>query len=347
MGRLSEYEWQLAIGLTFLGTYLLLLMWARRAYIARSNERWTQAQRRAFLAALPPSAGDVPRERAAAFALARLQELWRDDAEAQPIRPSDHIADWVVLHEAKRQAAWLLLPDDQVWPRFDRTMGQLDELSPRRQAEWRERHRELICPTPRRPAEVRSTLVELLSEVYNARDAKYAQLASLYNKAFWLTAIALLPLAVLVVLGEGVVLVAGAIGGLISRLQRIVYAEGLPTAYGSSWVPLFGAPLLGALAAWGGLHILTVLQALGVVDLKSLIPRPEVVDALRPTAPLVGVAVLLGLSERILNRFGEQAEKILGPETTGTNGDVQVAPPPVRGQQTAHEPSRNGAAVPA
>lgn len=149
----------------------------------------------------------------------------------------------------------------------------------------------------------------------------------------------------LVVLGAGIVLVAGAIGGLISRLQRIVYAEGLPTAYGSSWVPLFCAPLLGALAAWGGLHLLTVLQSLGAVDLKSLIPTPEAVDALRPAAPLVGVAVLLGLSERILNRFGEQADRILGPEKTSTEGDTRVPPPPATGQQTAQEPSRNGATV--
>lgn len=345
MGGLSEYEWQLAIGFAFLGTYLSLLLWARRMFIARSNQRWTDAQRRAFQATLPALAGHVPREQAATFAVARLRELWHDEDAAQPARPSDHIADWVVLHEAKRQAAWLLLPDDQVWPRFDRTMGQLDELSHRRQAEWHERHRQLTCPTPHRPAEVRSTLVELLSELYNARDAKYAQLSSLYNKAFWLTAIALLPLAVLVVLGEGVVLVAGAIGGLISRLQRIVYAEGLPTAYGSSWVPLFCAPLLGALAAWGGLHLLTVLQSLGVVDLRSLIPTPEAVDALRPAAPLVGVAVLLGLSERILNRFGEQADRILGPDKTSGQGDARVPLAPAPRQQTDSEPSRNGAAV--
>lgn len=312
---MGGYEWQLAIGFTFLAVYLVLLLWARRAYIARSNQRWTQAQERAFLATLPSLAAQSANPEISGAAVSHLEAMWQDDPCRDVARPSDHIADWVVLHEAKRQAAWLLLPDQQLWPRLERTMGQLDELPTVRQAEWRKRYQQLVCAKVRDPGELRSTLVELLAEVYNARDAKYAQLSSLYNKAFWLTAAALLPLSVLVVLGYGVVLVAGAIGGLISRLQKIVYAEGLPTAYGSSWVPLFCAPLLGALAAWGGLHLLTVLQSLQVIDLRELIPDPAAVAALRPAAPVVGVAVLLGLSERILNQFGQQAEKVLAADT--------------------------------
>lgn len=128
----------------------------------------------------------------------------------------------------------------------------------------------------------------------------------------------------LVILGYGILLVAGAIGGLISRLQRLVYAEGLPTAYGSSWVPLFGAPLLGALAAWGGLHLLTVLRSLGVVDLSALLPESAAGVLLAPTPPVIGLAVLLGLSERVLNQFGKQAEKVLSPD--GEPAGHQPAP---------------------
>ena len=51
----------------------------------------------------------------------------------------------------------------------------------------------------------------------------------------WLVLAAFLPLAALLTLGYGVILLAGAIGGLISRLQQLVYAKGLPNAYGSSW----------------------------------------------------------------------------------------------------------------
>lgn len=325
MEGLSMYEWQLAIGFAFVVSYLGLLLWARLMYIARSNQRWTEAQHRAFRATLPSMAAQCPRPSAAQATVERLEAMWDRSAGGAVLRPNDHIADWVVLHEAKRQAAMLMLSDDQLWPRLGRTMGQLDELSAARRVEWQRRYEQLAGAKVRAPTELRSTLGELLAEVYNARDAKYAQLSSLYNKAFWLTATALLPLCVLVMLGYGVILVAGAVGGLISRLQRIVYAEGLPTAYGSSWVPLFCAPLLGALAAWGGLHLLTVLQSLGIIDLKSLIPTPEAVNALRPAAPVLGVAVLLGLSERILNQFGQQAEKVLAadPDTRRT----AAAPP--------------------
>jgi hypothetical protein len=165
----------------------------------------------------------------------------------------------------------------------------------------------------------KANLIELLAELYNARDAKYAQLASLYGKAAWLILAALLPLAALLALGYGVVMLAGAIGGIISRLQQMVYAKGLPTAYGSSWVPLYLAPLLGALAAWAGLTLLALLQALQVIDLRAL--SLDAGFAALPTNQLLGIAVLLGLSERFLNRVGAQAEEVIG----GPSSDAPAA----------------------
>jgi hypothetical protein len=86
-----------------------------------------------------------------------------------------------------------------------------------------------------------------------------------------------------------------------------------PTAYGISWVPLFLAPLLGALAAWGGLHLLAMLQSIGVIDLGALIKDGETFQQV-PPAGILGLAVLLGFSERFFNQIGAQAEQVISGE---------------------------------
>jgi hypothetical protein len=97
-----------------------------------------------------------------------------------------------------------------------------------------------------------------------------------------------------------------------------VYGAGWPTAYGISWVPLFLAPLLGALTAWAGLQFIATLQALHVLDLSSLI-RPETTFRDAPAPAVLGLAVLLGFSERLFNQLGSQAEKVLsGEDDTGS-----------------------------
>ena len=328
---LSHYGWELVVGFSFLVVYVLLVLWARSVYIARANRVWTDAHGDALLAGVgTENARSASRSNGSADkTIERLLGRFGSLEPAAPFRwqlnwnGSKEIGDWVRLHEAQQQAVWHM--DDQVvLARFERAMGQLDELPQARRQDWRQRWSELNgigrpAGDARRAGmdEFRSHLVELLSELHNTRDAKYAQLASLYGKAMWLIGAALLPLAVLITLGYGVILVAGAIGGLISRLQRLVYAEGLPTAYGSSWVPLFCAPLLGALAAWAGLNMVYLLQALGVVDLKAVL-IPGGAGLLAPTPQIIGFAVLFGLSERFLNKIGSEAARVV---------DAHDAPP--------------------
>lgn len=256
------------------------------------------------------------------------------------------IGDWVRLHEAQRQIIWWwTLPS--VMARLERAMGELDELPPDRQVLWQARWQELLgayswdkAPTDRQERWYKANLIELLAELYNARDAKYSQLASLYGKTAWLIMAAFLPLAALVALGYGVVLLAGAIGGLISRLQQLVYAKGLPTAYGSSWVPLYLAPLLGALAAWAGLTLLALLQTLQVIDLRAL--NLEAGFAGLPTSHLLGIAVLLGMSERFLNRVGAQAEEVVGTTSSGGAGDSAARKVNIAQLVAANTPHSNG-----
>jgi hypothetical protein len=210
--------------------------------------------------------------------------------------------------------------------RFARAMGQVDELPTARQTAWARVWNELQAPPADGKAmsldRWRAELSQLLAELFNARDSTYNQLVGLYGKAGLLVAAAYLPVTALLAAGYGPVLLAGLIGGLLSRLQRLVYAQDRPTSYGTSWVPLFLAPLLGALAAWSGLHLLALLDALGVTSVTGKLGgfRLGVSNA------VLGLAVLFGLSERLLNRVGDQAEKVIAGDKDAPPAAAAVAP---------------------
>jgi hypothetical protein len=119
-----------------------------------------------------------------------------------------------------------------------------------------------------------------------------------------------------------VLLVAGAIGGLVSRMQRLVFSTRIPVTYGSSWAPLFCAPILGALAAWAGLVLISLLQTAGVLQLTAL--QTSLADLKAPSAAVLGTAILLGVSERFLLRLEKQAEAVIDPNRAGPSD--QTAP---------------------
>lgn len=250
---------------------------------------------------------------------------------------SSEIARWVRLHEAQRLEI-SLLSDVTVRARFARAMGQIEELPAVRQSAWQRRWVELqsiSAPSTESKDDFtavwKAELSQLLAELFNVRDSTYNQLVSLYGKAGWLVTAAYLPVAALLVSGYGQVLLAGFLGGLVSRMQRLVYGRGRPTAYGASWVPLFLAPLLGALAAWAGLHLLVLMQGLGIVDLKGVLP-PLTDFRLTVQPSVIGLAVLLGFSERLFNQLGDQADKVL-------SGEPDTASPAAAGSPAAPLPT--------
>jgi hypothetical protein len=154
----------------------------------------------------------------------------------------------------------------------------------------------------------RALLEEFLAALYNARDTRYARLLTLHNKAAWLL---LVGLGLAVALGFfapglpnglslGTGLLLGFLGGVLSRLLRVVAAKELPTDYGAYWVPLFLAPVLGALGAVGGYLVfwaLVEVRALGE-GLKPLLSPPAA----------YGLLVVLGFSERLLEGLTKRLE---------------------------------------
>jgi hypothetical protein len=275
---------------------------------------------------------------------------WRRPLGKQSWIGSAEIAAWVRLHEAQRLEVWRL-PHHVIQARFARAMGQIDELSAVRQNAWQHRWVELqgtpvVHDSDHETARRwRAELSQLLAELFNARDSTYNQLVSLYGKAGWLVAAAYLPVIALLVAGYGYVLLAGFLGGLISRMQHVVYGRGRPTAYGTSWVPLFLAPLLGALAAWSGLHFLSMLQALGVVNLSAILNAGGSYRLAQPV-PILGLAVLLGFSERLFNRLGAQVDKVIGgeddPGSAAAAGSPTRSFPPIERSNGHHPAPRAG-----
>lgn len=264
-----------------------------------------------------------------------VEEITKDIEKETPQRAhtgvigwngSHQIAQWVLMHEAERLALPTLGHEELV-ARLERALGQLDELPQRRREAWEDVIRTLLATKDDAKKDrlnhvYRAYLDELLGEIYEASNGKATQLSGLYNRATWVILVALLPLAVLAGLGYGVVLIAGAIGGLVSRMQRLVFSTRIPITYGSSWAPLFCAPILGALAAWVGLVLISLLQTTGVLQLTAL--QTSLDDLRAPSAALLGTAILLGMSERFLLRLEKQAEAVIDPDRRGPSD--QTAP---------------------
>ena len=330
---MSDFGW----GLVLLGAYVLLVILARWIYIARTNVVWTSAQAGALARRLSLQVeGDASGNGQAEITKSTMRRLLREIKQENPTSKhtgiigwngSHQIAQWVLMHEAERLAL-PALSRAQLVARLERALGQLGELpQPRREA-WEDAIRSLLAAKDKADTEqldlvYRAYLDELLGEIYEASNGNAIQLSGLYNRATWVILAALLPLGVLAGLGYGQLLVAGAIGGLVSRMQRLVFSTRIPITYGSSWAPLFCAPVLGALAAWAGLALISLLQTVGVLQLTAL---DTSLDSLRhPSAALLGTAILLGVSERFLLRLEKQAEAVIDPDRAGPSDQAGPA----------------------
>lgn len=151
----------------------------------------------------------------------------------------------------------------------------------------------------------RALLSEALGVVYERRDTNFATLVSWHNKTSWLTGCGLLLiLALSAALGNEVLFLLGATGGLLSRLSRSLYRQDVPTDYGASWTTLFLSPVVGALGGWAGVLLVALAEKLGVLG--------PVFESIRWDSPYgamaYGLAFVFGFSERAFNTVLSQLE---------------------------------------
>jgi hypothetical protein len=249
--------------------------------------------------------------------------LWNGEREMEA---------WALMNRAERRAA-ALMSDEEVRARLVRGLGELGEFSEEERALWQKQLKCALglegqdpqqgspsqgggsgqevnarcCQKPD-PRVQRALLEEFLAALHGARDARYARLLTLHNKAAWLLLVGLglawalgsftpgLPNGLS--LGTGLVL--GFLGGALSRLLRVVATKELPTDYGAYWVSLFLAPVLGALGAVGGYLVFWALVEVGALGegLKPLLSPPAA----------YGLLVVLGFSERLLEGLTKRLE---------------------------------------
>jgi hypothetical protein len=248
------------------------------------------------------------------------------------------MAAWALMHRAERRAV-VLMGDEEVRARLVRGLGELGAFPKEEREFWQKRLKcalglegqgqkeqgSLSDCQKLESKEQRALLEEFLAALYDARDTSYARLLTLHNKAVWLLLVGLgLTMALVyfapellngLCLGTGLLL--GFLGGFLSRLLRVVATKKLPTDYGAYWVPLFLAPVLGALGAVGGYLVFSSLMEAKVLGegLRPLLSPPAA----------YGLLVVLGFSERLLEgltkRLEDQALKQDGQDKEKTKVD--------------------------
>lgn len=116
---------------------------------------------------------------------------------------------------------------------------------------------------------LKALLQEALRVIYAYHDAEYIKLVTWHNKAAWLMVVALAFIFLILSYhtGAAALLLAGAVGGLISRLTRAVRnRKAVPTDYGAYWTSFYLSPPIGALAAWAGVLLVVALVDIGVLS---------------------------------------------------------------------------------
>ena len=170
------------------------------------------------------------------------------------------VAGWACVHEAEYELAQLL-GSERVRANLELAEPQLRALKTPVSIALADRIHEVIGPAPS-PASLereRALLAEALGLIYQCGDNDYFQLASWHAKMMWLVGCALLLIfALAATLQNAILLLMGAVGGLLSRLARTVQASEVANDYGASWGALFLSPLSGALSAWGGILLIVL-----------------------------------------------------------------------------------------
>lgn len=165
-------------------------------------------------------------------------------------------------------------------------------------------------------AELSAKLQELLRVHHEGEAATLIDLIGRHNKAMWMITIALLLVTALAWTVSSLnpkLFLAGAIGGFLSRMMRILKEESHSknaAAYGESWVTLFISPLVGALAGWTGVLLIVVSNmgmAISGPDGGQVAQNlPNVVG---DSYYALGLAILLGFSERYFDFLVSKADQ--------------------------------------
>jgi hypothetical protein len=236
-------------------------------------------------------------------------------------------ADWVTIHEIERELTAYLAPEELVHTRLIVASAKLRSLSPAAAKALADQiDHELAASAPN--SELRRRLLAEASNLINDdRDTNFTTLMDWQNKATWLILISCLLIIVMGHLGGNVILfLAGAAGGLVSRLMRAIQRQDVPIDYGASWTSLFLSPLYGAVSGWFGIALITLLSNPQIGLLGRVFTFVKWCGPL--TVPTMAVAFILGFSERLFSAVADALEQQAAKTPAPAGAQAPKVPPP-------------------
>lgn len=230
-------------------------------------------------------------------------------------------AGWILAHQAEQQLV-AILPFERVRARLEAVelcLRQSKDVEAKAMAD-----RLLDASKTSTAAHLerfQALLAEGLRIVHADEEDEFNNLDIWHNKMLWLVACALiLIVAVALAFQNPILLLVGAVGGLLSRLSQNLRAAKVVDDYGAPWGAMFLSPLSGALAAWGGILLVTLAAKLNILGSALNF------DWCNPYEPTVlALALLLGFTERLFDDIATGLDKKLtnpdnsnNPESTNT-----------------------------
>jgi hypothetical protein len=157
---------------------------------------------------------------------------------------------------------------------------------------------------------LRAYLSEFLANLYEARDNEFARFLKLQRLLSFLVLNGLGLTLALILAGYGPILLAGAVGGLLSRLARVYRGSPETPDYGLALAQVLPALLWGSLSAWAGLHLIAILQSQEIVSIKQLGELIPPIKSGSTQIPLLAIGFLFGFSERLLDSIAEKTNQL-------------------------------------
>lgn len=314
------FNWYLFwVAVPIIGLYIMGLLIARWFWIIKPNINHLDVQIREVEARLKseqvqpekidPSEKIIIQnvekmlEQAKSSLASRMHDYFLGNAENQ-------LRGWRLAHEAERLAIDLY-PPEVLEIRLRVAHERLIMLDLKEAKVLACRIRELFMPAYNKAETAlgRACLKEALSIIHEQRDSYFERLSDWNNKAVWFVYMTLLIIIALMLSNQSnpLLLLVGAIGGLLSKLRGAVKREDVPIDYGVSWTTLFLTPLIGALTGWGGI-LLTILL-LNAKILGEIFSNFELVWAKAEKSPeVLALAIVFGYSATLFEKLVEKFE---------------------------------------
>lgn len=152
-----------------------------------------------------------------------------------------------------------------------------------------------------------------LALLHRLEVAEFARILKWHRKVLWITVSGLILLVLIAVfLGSAELLIVGAVGAYLSRLTRIIRrADAQPEDVSSYWTNLLLGPLLGALAAYGGILLIAVFNELELAG-PALANVGFDLDAAGVDRTLtLSLGFAFGITEGLVNRIASGVDVAL------------------------------------